>query len=729
MPSKWIWIIILDLIFYAVAVLEDENTRAFIQLTELDYEDTCSVTAEAEWEFINSPSNGTLLLWEDRLLSYARFKNLQREEIRNNTEYTITDPSLKYKYNVAEKIGDALLGDEHLKTLVHFAGESELLRLSRIRKEPLYSHTRKDVEQILSRGNDVENKSSVWNLWHEELTPDSLVKNFSTILLLVDAAAKANDAQNVEEYWELLSAYTDGYDLIKSEWNRIVGLHRKILKYVITVLSQKYKISMNDTISAYLLGSLQGSDWTPISVDTTPYPDIMFNINKNLWKQKLLGRSMYKTASAMSSQILSQAPQAGFWKESHFHGQCPSRLINFCRNAVLRVSTCFEPSISNFLTAHKNVGKIVFNQLSAENTPVLNTANRYSPLEEAVSELFGILAASPVWLNYTRIIDNSTDNEQRLITSQMITALNTLPRIAYYMSADMWRINAIRKEITNPDDLVSTWWEYRAEYEGLDSNGTKPPTFLNDEYITSNKPYLPKLAGTILAFQLYEYLMGSTEVRYDSIIVRPMNVDFLKMIQQGSAYDWMKVTEKYLEIDEISTSSLISFFSPLEDFIDELLEDFEYKPVTAKESELDELAERIIAEANAPPTTTTTTTTTPRTLVTRTKNNKQNDGRSDTNIVDNSRKNTTWKSSGAESKMNSLENHNVLVSTTTEAEAVPFDGPLMDDNLDDNEKPKINTSKAVWAVGAVLLATIIICIIAIFGRQRCRKTPKNRRYV
>lgn len=431
----------------------------------------------------------------------------------------------------------------------------------------------------------------------------------------------------------------------------------------------------------------------------------------------------------MSSQILSQAPQAGFWKESHFHGQCPSRLINFCRNAVLRVSTCFEPSISNFLTAHKNVGKIVFNQLSAENTPVLNTANRYSPLEEAVSELFGILAASPVWLNYTRIIDNSTDNEQRLITSQMITALNTLPRIAYYMSADMWRINAIRKEITNPDDLVSTWWEYRAEYEGLDSNGTKPPTFLNDEYITSNKPYLPKLAGTILAFQLYEYLMGSTEVRYDSIIVRPMNVDFLKMIQQGSAYDWMKVTEKYLEIDEISTSSLISFFSPLEDFIDELLEDFEYKPVTAKESELDELAERIIAEANAPPTTTTTTTTTPRTLVTRTKNNKQNDGRSDTNIVDNSRKNTTWKSSGAESKMNSLENHNVLVSTTTEAEAVPFDGPLMDDNLDDNEKPKINTSKAVWAVGAVLLATIIICIIAIFGRQRCRKTPKNRRYV
>ena len=37
---------------------------------------------------------------------------------------------------------------------------------------------------------------------------------------------------------------------------------------------------MNDTMPAYLSGSLQGNDWTSISVDVTPYPDIMYNIKK-----------------------------------------------------------------------------------------------------------------------------------------------------------------------------------------------------------------------------------------------------------------------------------------------------------------------------------------------------------------------------------------------------------------------------------------------------------------
>lgn len=78
-----------------------------------------------------------------------------------------------------------------------------------------------------------------------------------------------------------------------------------------------------------------------------------------------------------------------------------------------------------------------------------------------MSELFGILAASPAWLNYTRIIDDSSNNDQNLIVSLMITALNTLPRIAYYISVDMWRINAIEKNLTNPEDLISSWWQYR----------------------------------------------------------------------------------------------------------------------------------------------------------------------------------------------------------------------------------------------------------------------------
>lgn len=199
------------------------------------------------------------------------------------------------------------------------------------------------------------------------------------------------------------------------------------------------------------------------------------------------------------------------------------------------------------------------------------------------------------------------------------------------------------------------------------------------------------------------------------------------MIQRGSADNWMKVINQYLEIDEISPESLLSFFSPLEDFIDDMDGNVQYT-ITAKESELEELMKKIIAEINAPPTSTTIDITS-KNMITKPKINtkswsKQNDKKNDINVI-NSNKNLQFKSS-LYSPQQEPENHSVFQSIITTE--VPFNESFFDyPNKEEDKKPKIN--KAVWAVGAVLIATIVICIIAIFGRQRCRKTPKNRRYV
>lgn len=200
------------------------------------------------------------------------------------------------------------------------------------------------------------------------------------------------------------------------------------------------------------------------------------------------------------------------------------------------------------------------------------------------------------------------------------------------------------------------------------------------------------------------------------------------MIQRGSADNWMKVINQYLEIDEISPESLLSFFSPLEDFIDDMDGNVQYTTITAKESELEELMKKIIAEINAPPTSTTIDITS-KNMITKPKINtkfwsKQNDKKNDINVI-NSNKNLQFKSS-LYSPQQEPENHSVFQSIITTE--VPFNESFFDyPNKEEDKKPKIN--KAVWAVGAVLIATIVICIIAIFGRQRCRKTPKNRRYV
>lgn len=64
-------------------------------------------------------------------------------------------------------------------------------------------------------------------------------------------------AKNVREYWEMLSGYHDGYIKIYNEWNRINNLHKKIVKFISSNLAQKYELTENDTIPAYLLGKMQ----------------------------------------------------------------------------------------------------------------------------------------------------------------------------------------------------------------------------------------------------------------------------------------------------------------------------------------------------------------------------------------------------------------------------------------------------------------------------------------
>ncbi|KAH0950931.1 hypothetical protein HN011_003249 [Eciton burchellii] len=711
MLSKWNWLV-LNLIV-CVNTLPGEETEAFLELIQLDYEDACYNTASVQWSFITSPSNKTLSIWEIQQHRYAEFKKLQKEQIINETIQNTEEKlkSFRYMYDVIEKPGDTLLQDEDWKKLVYFVGAVELQRSTVNHVNGSQSRSREDAEYLLSHSGKLEDKRTAWNAWYQQLTP--LIENYTNNLPLVVKAAKQNDVDNVDKYWEMLSGYTDGYDKINNEWNRINYLHRKVLKFVGMNLAKKYGITINDTIPAYLLGSLQGHDWSDISSDILPYSDLIYGIKKNLWKKKYMGQSLYKIASGLGSALLKQVPEAEFWEKSEFNQQCPSVLLNFCRFGKMRVSTCSKASMSNFLKAHEDVGRIVFNQMASENMPVLSIVNRYSGLEESISTFFGILSANPAWLNHTHLLNDDSDNEQHMIVSLMITALHVLPRLAYYYAADLWRINAIEKNITDSSSLISSWWKYRQEYEGISFVNVDNPTFLDDSHIIRNEPYLPKILGIMLAFQLYEYTLESTEVRYDDIDGKLMKGDIIKMIQRSGVHNWQDDLNKFVEIDDISAYALVSYFTPLEDFIEENEEEFKYKSGETADKELEELEKRILYEINNPTPPTTTYRSTTKASLSKTTSNVKNISKTENPLE--SKSSVYIPESKPKDSVSSLPTN------------ISHEKPSSDLLDEQNNTPKINTSKAIWAISAVLIAIVIICIIVIFGRQRCRKTPKNRR--
>jgi len=171
-----------------------------------------------------------------------------------------------------------------------------------------------------------------------------------------------------------------------------------------------------------------------------------------------------------------------------------------------------------------------------------------------------------------------------------------------------------------------------------------------------------------------------------------------------------------MEIDEISAHALVSYFTPLEDFIEENEEEFKYKSDETADRELEELEKRILYEINnptiTPPTTTYSSTT--KASLPKTTSNMKNISKTENPLESKSSVYIPGKPKDSASSLPTNISH----------EKPPSD--LLDEQ---NNTPKINTSKAIWAISAVLIAIVIICIIVIFGRQRCRKTPKNRRYV
>lgn len=69
------------------------------------------------------------------------------------------------------------------------------------------------------------------------------------------------------------------------------------------------------------------------------------------------------------------------WEKSSFNNTCPTILVDGCTPKEIRVFTCKDVSIANYMDAHEAVMKIKYKEIAAlhsNNTYILREANRHS---------------------------------------------------------------------------------------------------------------------------------------------------------------------------------------------------------------------------------------------------------------------------------------------------------------------------------------------------------------
>lgn len=204
--------------------------------------------------------------------------------------------------------------------------------------------------------------------------------------------------------------------------------------------------------------------------------------------------------------------------------------------------------------------------------------------------------------------------------------------------------------------------------------------------------------------------MDSTEMRYDKIESLPLKNELIKMIQYGPGDNWTEVVQRHLNIYEVSADSLLKYFAPLEEYLDEVEDDLAGPVSSVYEETLEKLEIEYQEKAEKALKTTTPAPITNTTPIARAASIEPSNTK--TTIE---QKSSSPQAPIAQTPIVSTKGPSTVEKTIT---------------TENNDKIiKSGTSKAVWAVGAVLIAIVTIVIIALFGRQRCRKTPKNRRYV
>ncbi|XP_059479244.1 angiotensin-converting enzyme-like [Neocloeon triangulifer] len=547
----------------------DDERKAAQKLELLDWdleaeEDGCDNVQTTLWSFLTKP--------DDDAIAKERVEAMVRSAAHQKGVAVETRPYIGREFRSAEPRrradimghpGAALLSEGDIRMGAEFIVAAEQKQKSLSNYSSAFASI-KDETQL----------ESLWTEWQQQLQPDE-DDDYSNFLRLTEQTASLNRERNLENLWEMQTEWSDGYAKAKRLWAEIEPLYLKFHDYVRRRLQKIYP-DVPENIPVHLLGSPEGVDWTFIAKETLLQEELIKSLESAISQQNK--EQLYRRAQQMSHDFGLPDLGRSFWEQSEFAGRCPSEVISACSDEGVRVVTCNSSSRwADYLEANENIFRgSYFNLAARSNSYVFRHGNRFSAIPEAVSSLGGLLAAASSVDSEGLVSRDPSDPLGQAVNLRLLVALRTLPRLPALLAADLCRI----RDAPFPSrPLPPSCWQDRTKMQKV-----APPSSLSgkdvfdlfaDRAVTANAPHLSEFAGTILQFQLYEYLTKSSGLsRRDlfKIGIQKLQADdnFRSLLRGGLALPWPKLLEEHLNITEISTAPLLKFFKPLLPVFDDM---------------------------------------------------------------------------------------------------------------------------------------------------------------
>ncbi|GJQ82092.1 hypothetical protein Trydic_g6964 [Trypoxylus dichotomus] len=469
-------------------------------------------------------------------------------------------------YTLLLKPADFLLNTTDLHKLVTFTKETEHFSRNLKINHPEHPHQtigKQTFLDLLASSRNFTLLQDVWSSWQQNVS--SNFNSYGETLSLVAEAASKNELYNAKSYWEALVEYEEGYQQMDNLWNDIKPLYKKLYDFVLTRINNYYNTNFTD-IPVFLTGSNFGEDWSNLADLIIPHQQMYKDAEFAFKAQTML--DMYKLADTCGKYMGFKPLHKNVFTKNNFNNEiCMPTLLTYSTSHYSEILTCNNVTWRSYLNAHEVVLEAGLKGIDYQALP--RRELRHSVLEEAIVSLGSIIAIQNL-PNYGFTpecdyvdLENATEHG---LAARLLLALRTLPKLAYYLAADVWRLEAFESP---SEDIVYSWWENRKKYQGVQGVLNEEADFLNDPYITSNKPYLAKFLGTVLQFELLNYYQLAPFTHNDNLAERLKDEEYFRSaVQDIPVKNSEEVLSYHYAISEIGSITLTEFFQPLIDYLD-----------------------------------------------------------------------------------------------------------------------------------------------------------------
>jgi len=443
-------------------------------------------------------------------------------------------------------------------------------------------------ESIIDNSRDPEELLKAWQGWHEIGKP--MKSMYMRMVDIGNQGSKDLGYQGLSDLW--FSKYDMPADEFLNEtdrvWEEVKPLYDALHCHVRAKLNEHYGdnvVPESGPLPVHLLGNMWGQSWSNIYdlVYTEESQQNSVDVTKIIEEKELNEIEMVEYAEDFFLSIGFNPLPETFWERSLFVKPrdrsvvCHASAWNLDpANNDLRIKMCIEKNEEDFVTIHHELGHIFYYQ-AYNHLPTLFQGGANDGFHEA----FGDLLTLSITPDYLTQIDFITEEQASVAKEDPIgllmkQALDGVVVVPWALMLDKWRSGVFNGEI-DETNLNSSWWKLREYYQGINTSTERSEDYFDPGakyHIPGNTPYTRYYLARIMQYQFHEALCN--EIEFDGLLhecsiygSEKAGDKIISTMAMGESLPWQDAFENLTGSRKLSGKSILNYYAPLKDWLDE----------------------------------------------------------------------------------------------------------------------------------------------------------------